>query len=168
MTASARRRFDLYSRRRRVLAVVGTRPEAIKVAPVVRELRRDRRFEVVLCSTGQHREMLDQALSAFGLEPDLELGVMRERQTLAGLTTRALGALDAGISRLRPDLVLVQGDTTSAMAGALAAYYGQVPVAHLEAGLRTADLYRPFPEEGNRRLIGTLAALHFEIGRAHV
>lgn len=159
--ASGGVKFDLYCRRPRVLAVVGTRPEAIKVAPVVRELREDGRFEVVLCSTGQHREMLEQALSAFELEPDVELGVMRDRQSLTGLTTRVLGALDGEISRLRPDVVLVQGDTTSAMAGALAAYYAQVPVAHLEAGLRTADLYSPFPEEGNRRLIGTLATLHF-------
>ncbi|WP_143527963.1 non-hydrolyzing UDP-N-acetylglucosamine 2-epimerase [Rubrobacter xylanophilus] len=159
--ASGRARLDLCRRRPRVLAVVGTRPEAIKVAPVIRELREDGDFDVVLCSTGQHREMLEQALSAFELEPDVELGVMRDRQSLTGLTNRALEALDGEISRLNPDIVLVQGDTTSAMAGALAAYYSRVPVAHLEAGLRTADLYSPFPEEGNRRLIGTLAALHF-------
>jgi UDP-N-acetylglucosamine 2-epimerase (non-hydrolysing) len=146
----------------RILLVAGTRPEAIKLAPVVLELRaRESEFETVFCSTGQHREMLDQVLSVFGLGPDLDLGVMRPRQTLTDLTTSALSALDKAMTSVRPDLVIVQGDTTSAMAGALAAYYHRVPVAHVEAGLRTDDIYQPFPEEGNRRFIGTLAAMHF-------
>lgn len=146
----------------RVLLVAGTRPEAIKLAPVVLELRaQGGEFEAVFCSTGQHREMLGQVLSVFGLKPDLDLSVMRPRQTLTDLTTSALSALDEAMASVRPDLVIVQGDTTSAMTGALAAYYQRVPVAHVEAGLRTDDIYQPFPEEVNRRFIGTLAALHF-------
>lgn len=154
--------FRMYTKRSRVMFIIGTRPEAIKTAPVVRELREwGHQFETVLCSTGQHRDMLDQALEAFDLEPDLDLGLMTPRQTLTGLTTRTLEALDEVMTNVRPDMVIVQGDTTSAMTGALAAYYHRIPVGHLEAGLRTSDLYQPFPEEGNRRLISTLAALHF-------
>ena len=146
----------------RLLLVFGTRPEVIKMAPVALALREHSgEFDTVLCSTGQHRGMLNQTLAVFGLEPDVALDLMGPRQTLVNLTTRSLGALDNVLTRVRPDLVVVQGDTTSAMVGALAAYYHRVPVAHVEAGLRTDDLYRPFPEEGNRRLIGTLAALHF-------
>lgn len=145
----------------RLLLVFGTRPEAIKIAPVALALREhDDEFETVLCSTGQHRDMLRQTLGVFGLEPDIDLDLMTPRQALTDLTARALGALDKAMIRVRPHLVLVQGDTTSAMAGALVAYHHRVPVAHLEAGLRTDDLYQPFPEEGNRRIIGSLAALH--------
>jgi UDP-N-acetylglucosamine 2-epimerase (non-hydrolysing) len=154
--------FRTYTQRPCVMLIIGTRPEAIKMAPVVRELREwDCRFETVLCSTGQHRDMLDQALEPFDLEPDLDLGLMTTNQTLTDLTTRTLEALDEVMTNVRPDMVIVQGDTTSAMAGALTAYYHRIPVGHLEAGLRTSDLYQPFPEEGNRRLISTLAALHF-------
>src|SRR5918998_4817650 len=147
---------------RRLLIVFGTRPEAIKIAPVALGLRGRRgEFETVLCSTGQHIDMLNQTLSVFGLKPDIDLELMTPRQTLADLTARAVGALDNVMSRVRPDLVVVQGDTTSAMVAALAAYYHRTPVSHVEAGLRTDDPYQPFPEEGNRRLIGTLPALHF-------
>ena len=128
------------------------------MAPMALALRaRGDEFEAVLCGTGQHRSMLYQALDVFGLKPDLDLDLMSDRQTLTDLTARALEGV---IDRVRPDLVMVQGDTTSAMAGALAAYYHRVPVAHVEAGLRTDDLYSPFPEEGIR-LIGSLSALHF-------
>jgi UDP-N-acetylglucosamine 2-epimerase (non-hydrolysing) len=154
--------FHAGTRRPRILLIFGTRPEAIKLAPVALALQAGQsEFETVLCSTGQHREMLNQALSVFDLEPDMDLGLMRPRQTLAGLTSLTMSKLDKVISRVGPDLVIVQGDTTSAMVGALAAYYHRVPIAHVEAGLRTDDLYQPFPEEGNRRLIGTLANLHF-------
>jgi UDP-N-acetylglucosamine 2-epimerase (non-hydrolysing) len=146
----------------RLLLVFGTRPEVIKMAPVALALREHSgEFESVLCSTGQHRDMLNQTLAVFGLEPDVNLDLMMPRQTLTDLTARAVGALDEVMTCVRPDLVVVQGDTTSAMVGALAAYYHRVPAAHVEAGLRTDDLYQPFPEEGNRRLIGTLATLHF-------
>ena len=150
------------ARRPRILLVFGTRPEAIKVAPVALALRACAdEMETWLCATGQHREMLDQALAPFNLEPDIHLDLMRPRQTPADLTARAVQALDGVMTRVAPDLVLVQGDTSSAFAGALAAYYHRVPVAHLEAGLRTDDLYQPFPEEGNRRLIAAVTALHF-------
>ena len=147
---------------RRLLLVFGTRPEAIKIAPVALGLRgQSGEFETLLCTTGQHRGMLNQTLSVFDLKPDIDLKLMTPRQTLADLTARAVGALDNVMTRVRPDLVVVQGDTTSAMVAALAAYYHRTPVGHVEAGLRTDDPYQPFPEEGNRRLIGTLAALHF-------
>jgi UDP-N-acetylglucosamine 2-epimerase (non-hydrolysing) len=153
---------DTHASRPRILLVFGTRPEAIKLAPVALALRaRGEELATWLCSTGQHRDMLDQALATFRLEPDFDLGLMRPRQTLADLTARALTALATVITRVQPDVVMVQGDTTSAFMGALAAYYHRVPVAHLEAGLRTGDIYQPFPEEGNRRLIGALARLHF-------
>ena len=147
---------------KRLLLVFGTRPEAIKMAPVALGLRgRSSEFETVLCSTGQHRGMLNQTLAVFDLKPDIDLELMTPRQTLADLTARAVGALDNVMTRVRPNLVVVQGDTTSAMVAALAAYYHRTPVTHVEAGLRTHDPYQPFPEEGNRRLISTLASLHF-------
>jgi UDP-N-acetylglucosamine 2-epimerase (non-hydrolysing) len=145
----------------RVVAVVGTRPEVIKLAPVVAELRRRSSTEAVLVSTGQHREMLDQMLDVFGLVPDVELGVMRPDQRLCDLTSELMRGLGTTLASLRPDWVLVQGDTTTTLCGALAGFYAAIPVAHVEAGLRSGDNQAPFPEEGNRRLVAPLARLHF-------
>ena len=148
--------------RRRILIILGTRPEAIKLAPVIVELgRRPDRFVSRVCATAQHREMLDQALSLFGIRPDYDLDIMAPGQTLAQVTGRAVEGLDRVIAKESPDVVLVQGDTTTAFCGALAAYYHQVRVGHVEAGLRTGDKHAPFPEEINRRLIGQLADYHF-------
>ncbi len=148
----------------RVLAILGTRPEAVKLAPVLRELKSRPNFQVRLCVTAQHRQMLDQALAAFSLQPDYDLDVMREGQDLFGLAARcleALGHLFRNEQTWRPDWVIVQGDTTSTVAGALAAFYSGIPTAHVEAGLRTGDVKRPFPEEMNRRLVSQLATVHF-------
>ncbi len=145
-----------------VMVVLGTRPEAIKLAPVIRALkgRRDR-FRCLVCATAQHRELLDQVLDLFRLKPDIDLNLMTADQTLAALSARGLIALDGALAGCRPDLVLVQGDTTTAMMAALASHYRQIPVGHVEAGLRTGLRYSPFPEEMNRRVIGALASVHF-------
>lgn len=146
----------------RLLIAFGTRPEVIKLAPVVAEIRqRWPRLELVVCSTGQHREMLDQALEVFGIKADVDLQVMRENQTLAGLTARLLSGIDDVLVAHRPDAVIVQGDTTSAFVASLASFYRHVPVAHVEAGLRTGDLASPFPEELNRVLVARMARWHF-------
>jgi UDP-N-acetylglucosamine 2-epimerase (non-hydrolysing) len=152
----------------KILAVYGTRPEAIKMAPVVESLRRrPDRFAVTVCATGQHREMLDQVQDLFGLRPDLDLHLMRHDQTLNGLAAGALAALEEVLAARQPDWLLVQGDTTTAMSAALAAFHRGVRVGHVEAGLRTGDLRRPFPEEANRRVIDLLAdALFAPTGRA--
>ncbi|HYX24545.1 MAG TPA: UDP-N-acetylglucosamine 2-epimerase (non-hydrolyzing) [Thermoanaerobaculia bacterium] len=145
-----------------VLAVYGTRPEAIKLAPVIAALRRrPEAFAVTVCATGQHREMTDQVEELFALRPDLALGLMRPDQTLNGLAARALEALDGVLAARRPDWLLVQGDTTTAMTAALAAFHRGVRLGHVEAGLRTGDLARPFPEEANRRIVDLLAAALF-------
>jgi UDP-N-acetylglucosamine 2-epimerase (non-hydrolysing) len=146
---------------RTAVVLVGTRPEAIKLAPVIRALRDAPDLEAVVVSTGQHKEMLQQVFALFGIRPDRELDVMRAEQTLAGLTARLVEAVDGVLGELEPDLCVVQGDTTTAMVGALAAFYRRVPSAHVEAGLRTGDLAAPFPEEANRRLISCVATLHF-------
>jgi UDP-N-acetylglucosamine 2-epimerase (non-hydrolysing) len=142
-----------------VLAVVGTRPEAIKTAPVVRLLRASRDFRVRLLATGQHRELLASALDVFGLRPDRDLRLMRPRQTPNAVLAAVLSGVDAELARRTPDLVLVQGDTTSALGAALAAFHRRVPIAHLEAGLRTGDLAAPFPEEMNRTAVDRMAAI---------
>ena len=145
-----------------ILFVFGTRPEAIKLAPVIRRLREQpERFSARVCVTAQHRELLDRVLEVFGLQPDYDLDVMRPGQTLSESTARILAALDPVLLRESPDYVLVQGDTTTAFCGALAAFYRGAPVAHVEAGLRTGDMRQPFPEELNRVLVSKLAALHF-------
>jgi UDP-N-acetylglucosamine 2-epimerase (non-hydrolysing) len=145
----------------KALFVFGTRPEAIKLAPVVRCLREDARFETRVVVTGQHREMLDQVLEAFSIEPDYDLNVMRAGQTLTESAARILEALEPVLGRERPDCAIVQGDTTTTFCGALAAFYQSIPVAHVEAGMRTGDVRQPFPEEMNRVLTARLAALHF-------
>ena len=151
----------------RVLSVFGTRPEAIKMAPVIRELAGDPFFESRVCVTGQHRQMLDQVLDLFALTPDHDLGVMRTDQDLYEVTARILLGLRDVLHAEQPELVLVQGDTTTCLAGALAAFYQRIPVAHVEAGLRTGNLAAPFPEEGNRAMTTRIASLHFApTGRA--
>lgn len=141
--------------------VVGTRPEAIKMAPVIRQLREYPEIVTEICATGQHRELLDQALAHFDLAPEHDLAVMTEDQSLASLTSRTMDGMSKLLRSAKPQMVLVQGDTTSAMTAALAAFYERVAVAHVEAGLRTQNKYSPFPEEINRRIVGTIADLHF-------
>lgn len=149
-------------KKRKVAIVIGTRPEAIKMAPVVLELRGHRdRLETMVVATAQHRDMLDQVLKIFSIEPDVDLDLMREDQGLADLTARLLISLEALWRRTSPDVVLVQGDTTSIFAAGLAAYYLKIPIGHIEAGLRTRDKYAPFPEEMNRRLVDAMADYHF-------
>jgi len=146
----------------RVIAVLGTRPEAIKLALVIHELRRRTgEFETAVVHTGQHRTMLDQALQHFKIKPDFDLDVMRPNQTLSMLTCRVLDTVENACHRFNPDIVLVQGDTTTAFGAALAAYYCKIPVGHIEAGLRSHDIYNPFPEEANRRLVSVVTEIHF-------
>ncbi len=153
---------SLHVDRPKVLTIIGTRPEAIKLAPVILELERHpERFESKVCVTAQHRELLDQALIPFGLHIDHDLDIMEPGQTLTQVTARAALGLDGVLAAERPNVVLVQGDTTTAFCGALAAYYHRIRVGHVEAGLRTGDKYAPYPEEVNRRLVGQLADLHF-------
>ena len=150
--------------KQRIVVVFGTRPEAIKLCPLVSTLRSEpysSHLETVVCVTAQHRQMLDQVLGAFDIKPDYDLDLMRAGQTLTALTSRLLAGLETIFTDLKPSLALVQGDTTTTLAGALAAFYARVPVAHVEAGLRTFDLNSPFPEEMNRLVTGRLATLHF-------
>lgn len=147
--------------KKKVMCVFGTRPEAVKMAPVVHALRHSSRVEPVVVSTAQHREMLDQMLAWFEIEPDFDMDIMRHGQTLAQLTARVITGADEIFAKQKPDLLLVQGDTATVMATALAAHYHQVPVGHVEAGLRTDDRYNPFPEEMSRRLTTQLASIHF-------
>jgi UDP-N-acetylglucosamine 2-epimerase (non-hydrolysing) len=144
----------------RILTVLGTRPEAIKLFPLVHALVADGRFVSRVCVSGQHRGMLDQVLAIAGITPDHDLDLMRPDQSLDALTAAVLTGLGQVVDAERPDWIVVQGDTTTAMAGALAAYYRKVPVAHVEAGLRSGDIHRPWPEEVNRKVIGAIAALH--------
>ena len=149
------------SARETILVAFGTRPEAVKLAPVLALLRQDPHLQALAVATGQHRDLVQAALDPFGLVPDIVLDVMRPGQDLPSLTARLLGAMAGVIAESRPQLVMVQGDTTTTFAAALAAFYDRVPVAHVEAGLRTGDMGAPFPEEANRRLVGVLADLHF-------
>ncbi|MFY9553494.1 MAG: UDP-N-acetylglucosamine 2-epimerase (non-hydrolyzing) [Blastocatellia bacterium] len=148
--------------RRKIVSIVGTRPEVIKMAPVIRELERRRSdFDHTIVATAQHRQMLDQVLAAFGIEPDIDLGLMQQNQDLAEFASRSLLSLSNLFAQLKPDVVLVQGDTTTVMTAALAAFYKGIQVGHVEAGLRSFDRYQPFPEEINRRVAGCLASMHF-------
>ena len=145
----------------KIMSVFGTRPEAIKMAPLVKELARYDDVESICCLTGQHREMLDSVMEIFRLKGDYDLNIMEKRQTLSTITTKTLLGMDGVIDEAKPDMILVHGDTSTTFAGALSAFYHQVPVGHVEAGLRTWDKYSPFPEEMNRTLVGDIAALHF-------
>ncbi|MCC6779491.1 MAG: UDP-N-acetylglucosamine 2-epimerase (non-hydrolyzing), partial [Hyphomicrobiales bacterium] len=144
-----------------LLVVLGTRPEAIKLAPVILAAREQAGVDVTVCSTGQHADMCASVLDLFGISPDIDLALMVPRQSLTQLTSAVLAALSGPLERQRPDWLIVQGDTTSAFAAALAAFYQKVPVAHVEAGLRTGDIYAPWPEEMNRKLITGIASMHF-------
>ena len=145
----------------KVMSVFGTRPEAIKMAPLVKELQKHDEIESICCLTGQHREMLDSVMQIFDLKADYDLNIMEKRQTLSTITTKTLLGMEDVLAQAKPDLVLVHGDTSTTFAGALAAFYHQVKVGHVEAGLRTWDKYSPFPEEMNRTLVGDIADLHF-------
>ena len=146
---------------KKISVIFGTRPEAIKVAPLILALKQHPDFDCHVCVTAQHREMLDQVLDIFQIEPDTDLNLMKPNQTLAGLTARAVTGLDAYLAEEKPDMVIVQGDTTTVFSGALAAFYHHIPVGHVEAGLRTGNMLSPWPEEANRVLTSRLAALHF-------
>ncbi|WP_338125369.1 non-hydrolyzing UDP-N-acetylglucosamine 2-epimerase [Pseudoflavonifractor phocaeensis] len=145
----------------RVMTIFGTRPEAIKMAPLVKELQSRPEIQSICCVTAQHRQMLDAVLEIFQLKPDYDLNIMEPRQTLSTITTKCLLGMEGVLEQARPDLVLVHGDTSTTFAGALAAFYKQIMVGHVEAGLRTWDKYSPFPEEMNRKLVGDIADLHF-------
>lgn len=145
----------------KVMSVFGTRPEAIKMAPLVKALAEREHFESICCLTGQHREMLDSVMEIFKLKGDYDLNIMQKQQTLSSITTRAILGMETVLQEAKPDLILVHGDTSTTFAGALAAFYQQIPVGHVEAGLRTYDKYSPFPEEMNRTLVGDIAELHF-------
>lgn len=145
----------------KVMTVFGTRPEAVKMAPLVKELEKYDTIESIVCVTAQHRQMLDQVLEIFKIEPDFDLNIMQNRQTLMDITIRALEGLSDVLDKAKPDIVLVHGDTTTTFVGSLAAFYKQISVGHVEAGLRTFDKYSPYPEEMNRKLTGALADLHF-------
>ncbi|ABU69691.1 non-hydrolyzing UDP-N-acetylglucosamine 2-epimerase [Vibrio campbellii] len=147
--------------KKKVLTVFGTRPEAIKMAPLVHALSADERFESKCCVTAQHREMLDQVLELFEIKPDYDLDLMRSGQSLNDVTARILRELKPVLQEFKPDVVLVHGDTATTFAASLAAYYEQIPVGHVEAGLRTGNIYSPWPEEANRKLTGALAQYHF-------
>ena len=146
---------------KRIMIVFGTRPEAIKMCPVVKELKTRKTIETIVCVTGQHREMLDQVLNAFSVIPDFDLTIMKEQQTLFDITASILERIKAVLEEVKPDLVLVHGDTSTTFVTALACYYMQIPVGHVEAGLRTYDIYSPYPEEFNRQAVGIISKYNF-------
>lgn len=155
----------------KVLSVFGTRPEGIKMCPLVKALEKDERFESIVCNTAQHRDMLDTVLEIFDVKPDYDLDIMAHGQTIIDISTKVLKGIDEVIKKCNPDIILVHGDTSTTLNSALAAFYNKVPVGHVEAGLRTYDMYSPFPEEANRKLTGSIAAMHFsptETNRANL
>ena len=145
----------------KVMSIIGTRPEAIKMAPLIKELERRKEIKSIVCVTAQHREMLDQVLDAFKIKPDYDLNIMKPNQTISYITSKVLEGIDEIIKEEKPDIVLVHGDTTTTFAGALAAFYNQVVIGHVEAGLRTYDKYAPFPEEMNRQMVDCLTDIFF-------
>lgn len=147
--------------KKKIITIFGTRPEAIKMAPLIKELEKRDQIESKVCVTAQHREMLDQVLEYFDITPDFDLNIMKTRQSLTGITNKVLEGLEEIFREEKPDMILVHGDTTTTFAGALAAFYQQIKVGHVEAGLRTFDKYFPYPEEMNRKLTGALADIHF-------
>ena len=147
--------------RKRILSIFGTRPEAIKMAPVIKKLEEKSNITSIVAVTAQHREMLDQVLELFSIKPDFDLNIMKPGQDLFDVTVNSLLGLKDIINRAKPDLILVHGDTTTCFTGAVAGLYCQIPVAHVEAGLRTGNMYAPFPEEANRSLVGKIASFHF-------
>jgi UDP-N-acetylglucosamine 2-epimerase (non-hydrolysing) len=147
--------------RKTVLALFGTRPEAIKMAPLIAAMKKESVFNTLVCVSAQHRQMLDQVLDVFGIVPDYDMDIMRQRQTLTDITTRTLAGMEKVLLEAQPDMVVVHGDTTTTFAGALAAFYRRIPVAHVEAGLRTFDKYSPYPEEINRCLASVLCSYSF-------
>ncbi len=149
------------SQKKTVLCVFGTRPEAIKMAPLVKHLETDERFECKVCITAQHRQMLDQVLEVFAIRPEFDLDIMSPGQTLSMVTSHILTKMEGVLRQAKPDIVLVHGDTTTTLSAALASYYARIPVGHVEAGLRTGNIYSPWPEEVNRKLTGGIALLHF-------
>lgn len=145
----------------KVLSVFGTRPEAIKMCPLIKQLEKDDRFKSIVCVTAQHREMLDAVLEIFDVKPQYDLNIMSHGQTIIDVANKVLTGVDKVIKECKPDIVLVHGDTSTTLNGALAAFYNQIPIGHVEAGLRTGDIYSPFPEEANRKLTGAITTLHF-------
>ena len=145
----------------KVMSIFGTRPEAIKMAPLVKELERRDETESIVCVTAQHREMLDQVLKNFNIKPDYDLNIMQQGQTLTDITVKSIQGLESVIKECQPDIILVHGDTSTTFAGALAAFYNQVAIGHVEAGLRTYDKYSPYPEEMNRQMVDRLTDLYF-------
>ena len=151
----------------KVLSVFGTRPEAIKMCPLVKTLEKDERIESIVCATAQHREMLDTVLEIFDVKPQYDLNIMAHGQTIVDVSNKVLTGVDKVIKECNPDIVLVHGDTSTTLNGALAAFYNQKPIGHVEAGLRTGDIYSPFPEEANRKLTGAIATLHFSATKSN-
>ena len=146
---------------KKILVVIGTRPEAIKMAPLIKALKLDKRFHSKLCITAQHREMLDQVLDIFDIKPDFDLNLMKKDQKLCDITALIVKDVGNVLSQFKPDIVLVHGDTTTTFAAALSAYYKKIPVGHIEAGLRTRNVYLPWPEEANRQLTSVITKYHF-------